>query len=895
MEFSRQEYPALATLLHPSQTVAVISERLRSITKTHQDIADWLQERRRLEETYCLGLRRLARRPQPEVGAALGVFEVPWQGIVSATESLAQSHELLAQRIEADVEKPLKEYPIKNKDIKSMSGAQQDLAHLARSLEAAQKKADKLKDKGPKAAGKSSAAMAAVQEARTQWESRAPFVFEKLQAVDEDRLNQLRDVLTQFQTHEADQVERNRQSTETCLDSLLTVDTAEEIRTFALRASGGRTAGLATQEPPTTASTQAENPPMDPLQPPPRINDDIASRRSSHSNQRRPSFATDQQPNPQQRHTPLGGLKRLGTVMGRRRSIVQPNSGYTSPEKKFRSPFMPFRRTESSRSFHQVENQPTPPNGLAPVRSRDGSSQHRPGSSATGSVTQPEPHIDTVLNGNTIPEESTSQDTPAPAVESHEDRPASPKISTDVEGFSAKPNTIDEISRIQQEAAQSEDPGINLTIRDKPIQEDEGEAQQAMNEMASTLRRQAKHSGLSRGPGTVRGRRDVRNTIFIPNPPAPGAEMHIDPLSKAIPEIVSSPASPSQVQQSPPPPGTHQDDHTISDVTSVHSSHTLHSLSGPISHPELTGPGLNASIVEKLNAYVSGGVVTKCFVVGELALAYNPTESSSMDSQTVRLDNFQILERVAANPQFVTEVSTIPVNGAQPLESTEDRKGEYNVALSSLRGPAPTVAFKYQIHLDPSNLSAYCPVIFSPVWNEQEFQASVIINYSLNPRFVSSGPLTSITLQNVVLTVSLDLSPVDEETKQPREVARATAAAMHPNIGASFKRKTSSIVWRIPELEVKADGENRFLARFSTTTSWPRKGKLEARFDVATKDTSLRLGISSRSPITQGQAESLGPSADKTGEADAKTAHPSELWTQLLTQNKLSVSRYVAV
>nr|KMM72734.1 hypothetical protein CPAG_09026 [Coccidioides posadasii RMSCC 3488] len=744
MEFSRQEYPALATLLHPSQTVAVISERLRSITKTHQDIADWLQERRRLEETYCLGLRRLARRPQPEGGGPhWGVFEVPWQGIVSATESLARSHELLAQRIEADVEKPLKEYPIKNKDIKSVSGAQQDLANLARSLEVAQKKADKLKDKGPKAAGKSSAAMAAVQEARTQWESRAPFVFEKLQAVDEDRLNQLRDVLTQFQTHEADQVERNRQSTETCLDSLLTVDTAEE--------------------------------------------------------------------------------------------------------------------------------------------------------SATGSVTQPEAHRDTVLNGNTIPEESTCQETPAPAVESHENRPASPKISTDVEGFSTKPNTIDEISRIQQEAAQSEDPGINLTIRDKPIQEDEGEAQQAMNEMASTLRRQAKHSGLSRGPGTVRGRRDVRNTIFIPNPPAPGAEMHIDPLSKAIPEIVSSPASPSQVQQSPPPPGTHQDDHTISDVTSVHSSHTLHSLSGPISHPELTGPGLNASIVEKLNAYVSGGVVTKCFVVGELALAYNPTESSSMDSQTVRLDNFQILERVAANPQFVTEVSTIPVNGAQPLESTEDRKGEYNVALSSLRGPAPTVAFKYQIHLDPSNLSAYCPVIFSPVWNEQEFQASVIINYSLNPQFVSSGPLTSITLQNVVLTVSLDLSPVDEETKQPREVARATAAAMHPNIGASFKRKTSSIVWRIPELEVKADGENRFLARFSTTTSWPRKGKLEARFDVATKDTSLRLGISSRSPITQGEAESLGTSADETGEADAETAHPSVLWTQLLTQNKLSVSRYVAV
>jgi hypothetical protein len=30
--------------------------------------------------------------------------------------------------------------------------------------------------------------------------------------------------------------------------------------------------------------------------------------------------------------------------------------------------------------------------------------------------------------------------------------------------------------------------GLNLTIRDKPIQEDEGQAKQAMDEMANTLR-----------------------------------------------------------------------------------------------------------------------------------------------------------------------------------------------------------------------------------------------------------------------------------------------------------------------------------------------------------------------------------------------------------------------
>ncbi|WEW54939.1 Suppressor of Profilin deletion [Emydomyces testavorans] len=821
--------------------------------------------------------------------------------VLSQTEEplWAQSHETLAQRIEADVERPLREYNLKNKDLKSMSSVQQDLANLARSLEAAQKKADKLKDKGPKAAGKSLSAASAAQDARAQWDSRVPFVFEQLQAVDEHRLNHLRDVLTQLQTHEADQVERNRQSAENCLNALLTVDTAEEIGTFALRASGGRTAELGNHNPPRAVSPQPETAPMEALQPPPRLNDDGASQRSSNSIHGRPSFALEQQQHPQHRHAPLGGLKRLGTVMARRRSTVQTTSGHASPEKKFRSPFMSFRRTESARNFHHVEHQPSSPNGLAPTQSLDESSQHRPGSSATANHSQAEPRIESVLNGTTIPEETAPQEIPVAAAEPHDERPILLKqASRDADGFSAKPDTIDEISRVQREADVSEDPGINLTIRDRPIQEDEGEAKQAMDEMASTLRRQAKQSGLARSPGSLRGRRDVRNTVFIPNLPVSENEIQSGIPSRTNPETVNPAVSPSHIPQSATLSGTNQDDHTLSDVTSIHSSQTLHSLSGLISHPELHAPGLSASIVEKLTASVSGGIVTQSFVVGELALAYNPTESSSVDHQIVRLDNFQVLERVAANPQFVTEVGHSPTNGTQPSETTDDRKGEYNILLTSLRGPAPAVAFKYQIHLDSSNLSAYCPLIFEPIWNVQEFQASVIINYSLNPQFISSSPLTSIILQNLVLTVNLDVSPFDEETKQPREVARATGAAMHPNIGASFRRRTSSVVWKIPELEVKADGENRFLARFSTITSWPRKGKVEARFDAITKDTNLRLGISSYGPAVQGEeAKSVDPFADATGGTSSQVADPtteSENWTELPTQRKLSVSRYVS-
>lgn len=169
------------------------------------------------------------------------VFQMPWQTIVSSTESLAASHSMLAQKIEADVEKPLKDFSTRSREIQAMSTVQSNLAAMAKEIEVAQKKVDKLRDKGGKAsAGKVANATSDLESATQQWESQAPFIFERLQALDEGRLNHLRDVLTQLETHEVDQVERNRQTAESCLNVLLNVETADEIKAFSIRAAGGR-------------------------------------------------------------------------------------------------------------------------------------------------------------------------------------------------------------------------------------------------------------------------------------------------------------------------------------------------------------------------------------------------------------------------------------------------------------------------------------------------------------------------------------------------------------------------------------------------------------------------------------------------------------------------------
>ncbi|KAJ5161673.1 hypothetical protein N7492_007065 [Penicillium capsulatum] len=866
MELSRQEYPALLATLHPSQATTVLSDRIRLINRVHTDIADFLQERRRLEETYAQSLRKLAHRPQADNGAALGIFQIPWQRIINATEALAVSHETLATKIEEDVERPLREYSSKNRDMQSMPGIQNNLAGLAKNVESAQKKVDKAREKGAKNAKNLASAVTASEEVHQQWDSRAPFVFEQLQAADEGRLNHLRDVLTQLETHEVDQVERGRQAAESCLNVLLNVETADEIKTFAAKMAGNRVprSPVASRRQPSQTETPAvppaaTPPPVStPLAPPPRIHDDAASQRSERS-ERSSAVQTPPAPEPQPRHTPLGGLRRLGTVMNRRKSIVGASGGsFDKKAEKKRSPFAPFKRSDSSREMQIPESPP------------EETIVDRPGTSMTGDESARNPSVS---------QDRTTAESVAPVPVSQPEpiatNGASPEAQAglvgnsthqhvDSDGFTERPSTIDEITRVQREATGLDESGVNLTIRDQPIFEDESQAKQAMDDMANTLRLQAQHTGLRRNAGTIRGRRDVRNTVFVPSP-----SNELAP-TQPMPDV----QAPSSPIKHGPSPSTATEEHTLSDTTSVRSGHTMHGAGSGI-HPEFHEPGLNASIIETVNASFSDGNVTESSVGGELALAHNAALEAPVDSMRIRLDNFPVLEKVAANPHFVQEAG-------------DEKRGEYLVQLGSISRPIPTVAFKYLVHMDQSNPATYCPVIFKPLWNIQGNQARAIIFYSLNPAFISK-PIESITLKNLVLTVGLDVAAEDEATKQPRgDVAHATTAVMHPTAGASFRRKSSTVTWRFPELEVKAPGtggDGKLLVQFTTTTGTPRKGNVDAKFELRTTENTSRLGISRA--VSDSAQKEVDPFADE------KAGLPGS-WQEVPTARKLVSGKYIS-
>ncbi|KAI9756429.1 MAG: hypothetical protein M4579_003851 [Chaenotheca gracillima] len=849
MELSRQEYPSMLRSLDPPQAVNILNERVRRVGKLNSEIADWLQERRRIEEAYVVGLKKLARKQPPDDNSELGIFLGPWQRIVSSTESIASSHQLLAQKIEVDVERPLRDFASKNREMLAMSTIQGNLGAMAKEVEIALDKAEKLKKKGGKSStGKVAAASSEVERATSQWDSQAPFVFENLQAVDETRLNHLRDVLTQFQTHEVDQVERNRVTAEQCLNALLNVETADEIQTYVARMTTERSR---TEEPRTRSMATAS------LAPPTATstNDDRASQ-ISRSSAGGPTSGAIQEI----RQEKPSGLKRLGTVIGRRRHHAPPppppQDRATSPAKRSVHRFGSFGRSRDDQQApspgasapslaaspprrDRIETQPL--DAISPLQESGGTESTRlngePALQAPLEPTIERRETGDARNGDLAPIDENFGARPVP-------------VQKDSEGFAIPPSSNDAISQAEREAAgENLQPQYKLDIRKDPIQEEGQDAETALANVASTLRSQ--QAVPRRQGGTARGRRDVRNTIFVPSPQSP------EPGTGEMP----SGHSPFKTSRS----GTLSlEDNAASDTQSVRSARSLSSLTtATVRHPDLHQPGLNSSVVETISAWFERGQVTKAVAIGEMALAYNPTNMATpSSSESIRLENFAALEKVAPNPTFVTQ--------------TPERSGEYQIDLSNII--KTTVAFKYQVHLEDNSLATSAPLTIVPSWKIEPNQTSVILSYSLNPSF-ALPPGQTLDMHNVIISIDLQGNKA------------LTCQSKPPCV---FLKDKALLYWRLGDITLEANATpSKLLARISTETEGT-PGSVEARWEIGGQQaTYLGSGLKlSQSNVDAPGANAPGPVDPFADESVA--ASPNTAWKEVPSVRKLVSGKYVA-
>ncbi|KAK3696640.1 Suppressor of Profilin deletion [Vermiconidia calcicola] len=908
MAMERQDYPAMLPQLQPPQAVEILNYRVQQVGKLNVQIADWLQERRHLEEQYSAGLRKLACK-QLDSGD-LGVFSVPWTTLTGSADTLADSHSSLATKIEVDVERPLREFTSTNREMTQMSTVQGNLAAMAKEVERAQDKTDKLRGKGDKAdAGKVASANSEADTAQTQWESQAPYIFESLQAMDEVRLDHLRNVLTQFQTHEVDQVERTRITAEQCLNVLLNVETADEIKTFALKAlqtkpSLGRSAKRNSIATPSRSVQGAA---------PGSSSSNLTPTVSQPDDDLTPASL------PEDKHKGrLNPLRRLGTVMGRRRESKMPSTlplTSESPERKQRpSALSSFssrlgRSRDNTPTLGSLQEQPSRERPRSPQRlgsdlfeTRSKGSVERPSQAPRSSSLEP-PH----MNGTALSALTAGASLPIAIPNgSHEGdladldppKPVQPEIPTqlratdtpkDSEGFSVPPQDLDPISQAQRDAAlEGGAPQYNVNIRDAPIQDDGGNPDAALADVATKL--QAPPT-LGRRAGTVRGRRDNRNSTIAGSPYAPAEESISEsapdssaPITKEAEELAPmqttapavqpptdtanrapeqlqtdtftppgqvaastfSPFTPQAEQQIPSPlrPESRAAtglDHTRNDSQSIRSATTIGSQTGA-KHPDLLDSGLSASIVENVSARFENGKLVSSSMTGEIALAYNPANfSSPFGNENIRLQNFSSLEKVAPNPAFVSQSS--------------ETEGGYSINLSNLS--KTQIAFKYQVRVDNSGSQA--PLLVAPAFRPEANQMSIIVSYSLNPTFALNSR-ESITLSNVTLGLTL-------------EGAKALKCLSKP--AGTFAREKNLIFWQLNDVVLRPNAvPEKLLARF-TTESEASSGTVEAKWELTGENVQgFGSGITVTMPGQSGAGGGSNPFDDEDGQLSSWKAVP---------------------
>jgi hypothetical protein len=283
-------------------------------------------------------------------------------------------------------------------------------------------------------------------------------------------------------------------------------------------------------------------------------------------------------------------------------------------------------------------------------------------------------------------------------------------------------------------------------------------------------------------------------------------------------------------------------------------------------------PGLNTSIVETLSAWFSNGSVTRAILLGELALVYNPESlSEPFGSETIRLENFTALEKVAPNPAFI--------------EMVPGKAGEYTVDLSPIT--KTSVAFKYQVHLASDSIASHAPLLLKPVWKVEATQTSVILNYTMNPAFEKtlSPGLKSLTMSNVIIMIYLDPSG-----------AKATSCKAMG--GGAFARERNAVYWKLGDINLTRDGPAQTLKARLFTDGEAKPGNVEARWEIGSEQMlglGSGLSVSKLETSTAKDHEEADPFADEsTTTTPAGASTPEHVWKEISVVRKRRSGTYLA-
>lgn len=599
---------------------------------------------------------------------------------------------------------------------------------------------------------------------------------------------------------------------------------------------------------------------------------------------------------------------RIGTVFGRRRQSVHGGFGQLSPGKERG----PFQRASSSHGrlspqasssnlaastgrLDALEESPDTP-GLPktePAAPTNGTN----GTNGIGSGTGANLNF---LNGATAEDIFDAAPPPGPPP-SHLNKEGEP--AKDQDGFTIPPEANDPISQAQKEAAteagDDHDQPFKLSIQNSPIAEEDPDASKAA--LANVANSLSTLGAPSRRTGTVRGRRDVRNTIYmplsVPNPAADtSASLSVAEPTQHLPPSPALPGAGSSMSSRPSAIQTLASEASVtgtSDTNSIRSGTSLGSLLHG-KHPELNAPGLNCSIVETVSASFEEGQLKSVKINGEIAFAYNgdgnviegkhnysvfarsTLTEASIAQESIRINDFPSLDAIGPNRIFVSST-------ASPDEFTLD--------VSHIPSKIATPGFTYRVHADEptADFATHCPLIVKPAWKPTGDKLGLLLQYKLNPDFLhGSGP---VVLKGVTFVASY-------------EGAKASGVQTKPT-GTHLKEK-HLIYWRLGDVTLQpgSDWQKIVCRIIGAEKAEPKAGNVEVRWEYIStsspEEDGSHAGISiSRRGESKGKEKATEDSGEDTeddpfADESAVTSPKAINWQEVPLVRKLVSGKYDA-
>ncbi|CDK26518.1 unnamed protein product [Kuraishia capsulata CBS 1993] len=749
----------------PVEAMEVLKIRHAQLNEINKSMASFFADYGRLRVQYLNELGKVLKRGetlfsgpkfQNDKVEALGLLNPLWHSVlkqlVDEFDSVQKNNDVLASQ----VVHPLKGYA---KQYDSNLVEMDDLTTLASQMSTLE------------ASGSQGTEL---QGLKNEWESRAPYFFEIFETYDFNRIVFLKNALLKYQTDVNDSLDQKKKLNETALELVLNLNPADEIARFS-EAAGKQTFDVPQPKERIVSTSSESTTPghkhrSSHIFPHRKNRDSVVATPTKHSAPpiaHTPSSAASARDNhsiqtersdlsPSKQKTKL--RSKVGSIFGRKKdkkrvtSSLEPlgsessslvsgsrNASTLSLGRSAAAPPVPSKETEAATAPPAIAADP-----VAPVSS-----------AAPQAVAESEPDTASSQPVSTFtPMQVTKRASSVKSSELLASAPASIPAPASV-GAPTPISTTGHTVVAPPPPAARKHGGASSVSGSEPF----GSPEQI---------RTVPHAATAPPPPTQ------RQSMVFANGSASGSASGLTPPFRAASVVSHSYNGEAALT----PQGT--------GAMSIMSNQTGGLLSnGQIHHPQLTYPGLNASVVELFNASYKNGVLQRANVVGEIAFSFIVSENVSPPKSIL----LQLGSLSAGAPNsFLVNDTFLKQNSESSFTITDPKQ----IVLRAIGG------LKYVLNTPQP------PISIQQIWRYEPHQASAVILVKISPEVASRmGPEDSLVLSNFVIALSIAGAP-------------ASSAATKPP--ASFNREKARVTWNLSSspLVLKVGQEEKFTVRFMT-------------------------------------------------------------------------------